>query len=199
MTLDQKNSELVKVGRFGRAHGIEGEIRLFLRAFERQLFEEAVEQGPVVLSTNAGRRAYPVEGIRWGNKFGILALEGIGDRDRAEELTNFDVFVRQSDLPELDEGEFYRAELNGCDVFVLESGDSDESEWIGRVAGFFDTGSNDVMVVNLPDRPRLKVPMLEHAIADLNPEEQTVLLRPLDEWAPRGTVVSGSTEPSRNS
>ena len=73
---------------------------------------------------------------------GVIArLEGCRDRDAAGGYRGCEIAVERSRLPELEEGEFYWADLVGLQV-VTTGGDD-----LGRVERMMETGANDVMVV----------------------------------------------------
>ena len=73
---------------------------------------------------------------------GVIArLEGCRDRDAAGGYRGCEIAVERSRLPELEEGEFYWADLVGLQV-VTTGGDD-----LGRIERMMETGANDVMVV----------------------------------------------------
>ncbi len=82
-----------------------------------------------------------LEGGRSGKSL-IARIEGHADRDEAAVLIGSEIFVWRDDLPRLEPGEFYWADLVGCavhDVAGLR---------FGSVIRLFETGANDVMVVS---------------------------------------------------
>ena len=179
--------ELIHIGTFGRAHGVRGEIRYFPANPESDLLEVGLRvfarRGDVDTPLTVSR-------ARQANKFVILAFDEVADRDEAEALTNLDVYVDADALPEPDEDEFYQRDLVGVAVSILEAEDG-PVRVIGDVGGFFETGANDVMVVHLSggeeQEQKLFVPMIEDAVAQLGPD--SVVLQPLDQWAPEGTEL----------
>lgn len=178
------DQERIHIGTFGRAHGVRGEIRFFPLNPESDLLEAGLR----VFVRRAGEEsALTIGRARRANKFDILQLDEVGDRDEAEALTNLEVFVDVDALPDLDEDEFYHKDLVGLDVHILEAEDG-PTRPIGEVAGFFETGANDVMVVQLTDDSKLFVPMIEDAVADLD-HDGVVLLEPLHHWAPEDTEL----------
>ncbi len=178
------DDERINIGKFGRAHGVRGELRFFPHSPESELLEPGLR---VFVQSLGGETAFEVEKSRQANKFVILKLAGVDDRDEAESLTNLEVYVGSEELPETEEGEFYQKDVLGCEVTVIEPDGT--TRRIGEVAGFFETGANDVMVVDLDEGERLLVPLIEDAIDAIDPPD-AVTLRPLDEWAPEGTELS---------
>ena len=68
-------------------------------------------------------------------------VEGAVDRDGAAALVGRNIAVPRGRLPVLAEGDFYWSDLIGLRVRSLEGDD------FGVVTRLFETGSNDVMVV----------------------------------------------------
>lgn len=75
----------------------------------------------------------------------IARLDGVEDREQAAGLCGLDIRVDTSELPHLEEGEYYWYQLQGLRVRT-----ADEGHDLGLVDHLIETGSNDVLVVR-PD------------------------------------------------
>ncbi|WP_051710206.1 ribosome maturation factor RimM [Andreprevotia chitinilytica] len=85
-------------------------------------------------------------------------LEGIDDRDVAFSFKGMQVAVPRSQMPELDnDNEFYWADLIGLTVV------NTQGETLGVVEKLFETGANDVLVVNDGETERL-LPFVAHVV-----------------------------------
>jgi len=72
----------------------------------------------------------------------VLALiEGISDRDAAEQLRGTDIAIPRAELPATDADEYYWTDLIGCEVFDIAG------QRLGPATRVFSTGANDVLVV----------------------------------------------------
>lgn len=173
----------VAIGKLGRPHGIRGEIRLFLFNSESKTVTEGL-QGFIT------REGHPpvevtVEKARYTDRFVILKLEDIDDRGEIDEYKHGHLEVDYDDLPDLTDDEFYYVELVGASVYEAEQEDgapAEDTEPLGTVDRFFETGANDVMVVDLSDDDELFVPLVEHAVALLDFKDHQVVLQPLELW-----------------
>jgi 16S rRNA processing protein RimM len=87
-----------------------------------------------------GQELRIAEGRRHGKSV-VARLEGIDDRNAAAALAQPDVWIERGELPELGEGEHYRADLIGLEVVNLDGVP------LGRVDRFLDMPANAVMVV----------------------------------------------------
>lgn len=134
------------LGRIVGVHGVQGWVKVEswtqprdnLFGFEQWLLERNGEAvGDVRL----------IEG-RPGGRGLIAALEGVADRDQARALMGTHISVPRSALPPPDEGEYYWVDLEGLTVVTTDGAE------LGTVSHLFETGANDVMVVE-GDRERL--------------------------------------------
>lgn len=133
------------MGRIVGLFGVRGWIKVHSYTRPR---EAILEYGPwLVESTGTWRTFNVVEGRRQGN--GIVArLEGVSNRDSAAALVGAEIAITGSQLPAAGEGEYYWAELEGMRVVNLAG------QELGRVSYLFETGANDVLVVQ-GERERL--------------------------------------------
>lgn len=88
---------------------------------------------------------------------GIVAkLRGVDDRDSARSAVGADIVVERERLPPLRTGEFYWADLEGCEVRTTTG------VALGCVNGMLATGAHDVLV--LPGRPERLIPFVAGTI-----------------------------------
>ena len=149
------------VGKLGRTHGVQGEIRLVVLTD----FPERLQPGRTVF---VGENHFPltIERRREHQSFLLLGFEGYHTPEAAGELTNLYVYVRAEDLPELPEGEFYHHDLLGIEVFT------DTGERLGALSEILVTGANDVYVVTPADGSEILLPATEEVILDVDLENR---------------------------
>ncbi len=140
---DSRLEQFVPLGYISGVHGIRGWVKVHSWTDPR---EAILDYQPWLL----GEAHEPVQ-IRAGRKAGktiIAALPGVEDRDQAGALVDQEIAVRRSQLPGLQDDEYYWADLVGLEV-VTSSGRS-----LGRITRMMETGAHDVMIVD-GDRQRL--------------------------------------------
>jgi 16S rRNA processing protein RimM len=76
-------------------------------------------------------------------------------------MVGCDLFIKKSELPELEEGTYYWFDLIGIDVYTTQE------EYLGRIASIVETGSNDVYVVKNGEQEIL-IPALETVVLDID-------------------------------
>jgi 16S rRNA processing protein RimM len=99
-----------------------------------------------------GGRELAVRDIRDGGKTAIARLEGISDRSAAEALRGELVEVDRDQLPPLQEGEYYHADLVGLPC-VDEAGNP-----LGKVVAVENFGAGDLLEVERPNGKRSLIP-----------------------------------------
>jgi len=128
----------IAIGVLGRPHGVRGEIAL-------RLFNQAgpppEELRDVTLERDGRRQARVVSGTRPCAAGLLITLEGVASREEAAALTGSQVRVARAELPPLGPGEYYVADLPGCQVV------GEDGAVIGVVVETFWNGGHDVMVV----------------------------------------------------
>ncbi|CAL1238979.1 Ribosome maturation factor RimM [Candidatus Methylocalor cossyra] len=118
-------------------------------------------------------RAYKVLEGKPHGALVIARLDGITDRNAAASLRGSVVEVPREALPPLGPGEFYWADLVGLKVLTLGGSE------LGRVSAMFETGANDVMVVE-GERERLIPFVLGEFVKDVRLEQGLVIV----DWDP---------------
>jgi 16S rRNA processing protein RimM len=88
----------------------------------------------------------------------VAYLEGVDDRTAVQAMQGSDIAIPRDQLPEAEEGEIYWADLMGLEVVNLAG------ESLGKIADMVETGANDVMVVQGPEK-RTLIPYVEPVVA----------------------------------
>src|ERR1700730_2321775 len=131
-------SALIQLGFVGAPFGVRGWIKLRSHTDPP---ERLLEHRSLVLGQGGAWQSYRIEAS--GRSGGALTvkLAGIEDRDQAQALRGAQVCVPRSELPQRDDRDFYRADLNGCEVVNLD-GTS-----LGNVQHFIESPAQVLMVV----------------------------------------------------
>jgi len=104
-------------------------------------------------------RERAVSSARTQGRMVVAQLAGCEDRDQAAALRGSRIAVPRRELPEAGAGEYYWVDLIGLRVVTATGRD------LGRVARVFETGANDVLVVE-GDRERL-IPFIAEVVASV--------------------------------
>lgn len=145
------------VGKLGSSYGIRGWLRVFSSTDET---ESIFDYQPWFIQKASQWQVVELESWRHHNQDMVVKLKGVDDRDVANLMTNCEIYVDSSQLPALDDGDYYWKDLMGCQVVTITGYD------LGKVTDMMETGSNDVLVIkaNLKDAFGIKerlVPFLD--------------------------------------
>ena len=164
---DMDLEELVPLGKVLKVHGVRGKVKI-------APFGETLEQlgrGRVVYHRHPEKGWSPlvIEKVQRQPKFLIVAFRGVWNRDQAEFLRGKEIFLPASQLPELEEGEYYHYQLIG--MRVIDS----KGEVLGKLAEIITTGSNDVYVVRKSNAEVL-IPAVEGVVKEVNVRQKTMVV-----------------------
>lgn len=153
---DKHEPAFVLVGKFQRAHGIEGEITMRVDTD----FPERIRRGKTLF---LGDSYFPVKVVRtrWKGNLMLVKLEGYDTPEAASELTNLMAFVSVDELPALSEGEYYHHQLVGLDVY-------EKDEYLGKLAAVLQTGANDVYIVEDGEGKEILLPAIPDVILKID-------------------------------
>lgn len=148
----------IVVGRFGKAHGVRGAVTI-------QSFTDPatniLQYHPWYVKTKKGWEEIKIDSLEQRGKQLIAWVNQINDREQASALTNQDIAVARSVLPELPDGEYYWDQIIGLQVVNLNQ------VCLGKVTDLISTGANDVIVVE-GERKYMIPFLLEHYIQSID-------------------------------
>jgi 16S rRNA processing protein RimM len=168
----QGRPDLLAIGRIGRPHGVNGEVRIeVLTDFPEERFYPGATPllGP---ESGAHPRPVAISGVRRHLAWLLVSLEGVTDRDAAGELSGLFLYVPRDQAHALADDEFYVADLVDLEV-VTQSG-----QVLGRVASLIETGTADVLVVEGGPKTVL-IPLLGDIIRSVDLEVRRIVVEPL--------------------
>lgn len=149
----------VMVGRVVGLFGVRGWLKVYSYTRPR---EAVLSYRPWQLRIDDAWHTRAVAEGRLHGRGVIARLAGCEDRDAAAALVGADIAIDISQLPPRAEGEYYWAELEGLRVVNLAG------QALGRVSHLFETGANDVLVVQ-DGRERL-IPFGKDIVRDVDLE-----------------------------
>jgi 16S rRNA processing protein RimM len=143
----------VCVGVITGAHGIRGEVKL--KSFTENPLDIA-SYG--TLENEDGSRQFNIKLFGKPSKTIRASIEGVTDRNMAEELKGEELYINRSLLGQADEEEFYHADLIGLDA-TLEDGSV-----VGKVVAVYDYGAGDFLEVKTSDGKPAVIPFTKRAV-----------------------------------
>lgn len=126
------------LGKIVSVHGVRGAIKVYS---DTDPIDNILDYPDWILRRGDEVQRVSVVSARVQGRILVVQLKGLTDRDQALAMAGFEICVPQSELPELESGEFYWYQLEGLQVVTLEG------QLLGRIDHMLETGANDVMVV----------------------------------------------------
>jgi 16S rRNA processing protein RimM len=136
--MSEESSALIQLGFVGAPFGVRGWIKLRSHTDPP---ERLLEHRSLRIGQGSAWQNYRIEAS--GRSGGALTvkLRGVEDRDQAQALRGARVCVPRSELPQRDDGDYYRADLIGCEVVNLDG------IGLGVVQHFIESPAQVLMVV----------------------------------------------------
>ncbi|KAB7708030.1 ribosome maturation factor RimM [Bacillus aerolatus] len=162
------------VGKIVNTHGIRGEIRVISRT---DFPDERYQVGNTLYLFMPGEmegRPVIVASHRKHKSFDLLTFEGFEGLNTVEPLKGGLLKIKESQLGELNEGEYYFHEIIGCLVKTIEG------EEIGKVTEVLTPGANDVWVVKGKAGKDYYIPYIEQVVKKVDPAEKLIFIEPME-------------------
>ena len=161
--------DLICVGHILGAQGLKGWVRVFSNTSPR---DNIVHYSPWFIEQGDELKAVSVSGRSQGKNV-VAQLDGCDNRSSAEALTGCRILINPSQLPDLQDGDYYWSDLIGLQVESLQG------EPLGMVGSMLETGADDVMVLN-GDRERLIPFVMGEIVHEVDLERQRMVV----DWSP---------------
>ena len=161
-------TEYIQIGEIVKPQGIRGEVKL--KAMTSDMTRYARLENVFLQRGRGEMKAYKVIKGRSYDGFAFLTLEGVKDRDAAEALRGYGVYVDREHAIELDEDENFVDDLIG-----LTAVDTKGNE-IGELVDVLTPNSIcDVYVFDTP-RGSLMIPALRRVVVEVDLDEEKIVL-----------------------
>lgn len=160
-TRDQ--SELVNIGRVTSAVGLKGEVKVSGDS-------ENLKEGKNLL-LRRGKQEIEARctGARYQKNIVVIKLEGVTDRNAAEELAGYEVFLRASELDELPEGQHYVRDIVGYSVYDRASG-----ETIGILRDVIQNTAQNVLDIEVSDGRQIMIPAVDAFMRGIDDDKELI-------------------------
>ena len=162
--------DLVAVAKIVRPRGLRGEaVAEVLTDFPERF--DSLETVTAVMP-DGERRELKLENAWFQKERIVLKFEGCDSVDDAEALREAEICIPEKNAVELEEGEFFDWQLEGCET-VTPAG-----EPIGTVSEVMRTGGTEILVVDAPDGRELLIPFAEAICTEVDIERRRIVVDP---------------------
>ena len=157
--------DFIEIGYIARAHGIKGEVKAILDVHD---IEDYIDRKDIWLGrAPSDPIIYQIKRMVPDGKFVRIAFEDIEDRSAAETLAGNTLLIPQSELPELEEGQYYYYEILGYSVHDSHYGE------LGKVDDIMDAGHQDLIMMRYKGKEVL-IPIVDEVLLKVDKKQKQV-------------------------
>lgn len=162
------DNEIV-IGKIVAPHGVRGDIRIMPLTDKPEQF---LDLDYLILE---GGKRLTVKSARFHKRMVLVSTKEITSMNEAELLRDKNILIKAEDLPPLEEGQFYVADLIGLPVY------DENNTQIGTFKDAITTGSNDVYIIAVPGAKDILIPALKIYVKEINVAEKRIVVQ-MPEW-----------------
>jgi 16S rRNA processing protein RimM len=163
----------LKIGKIVAAQGLNGEVRVYPDSDFPERFEEPGDRWLLRPGATEPESIRLLSGRYLAGKgLYVICFAGIKSREQADALRDCHLVVRESDRPQLEEGEFHVMDLVGLAVF-----DQATQALVGTVTDVFSAG-NDLLEVELGTGTKVLVPFVEAIVPVVDLSQRRLEITP---------------------
>ena len=167
------NAEKICLGVITGPSGLQGDVKV--KSFTADPSDIA-RYGKV--SDKSGDRLFDIRISRKTAKHLVVQLKGVNDRNGAEALKGTELYVPREKLPQLQEEEFYYADLIGLTV------EQEDGAKIGTVRMMDNFGAGDVLEVELEGAGTVHLPFTKAVVPTIDLAARRIVANPPPELMP---------------
>lgn len=153
----------IAIGKIIKPQGIRGEVKVNVYSGDLSRFLDYTY-------FYVGERKAKVEKSRADNRFAYVKFDFITDRNRAELYRNYELQIEEKDLPELDDGEYYVADLLNLQVAF------NNGEPFGEIIEINTQTANTVFEVNGKNDERIAFPLVPKLLLNVDFEAEIMYI-----------------------
>ncbi|HIY33671.1 MAG TPA: ribosome maturation factor RimM [Candidatus Eubacterium faecigallinarum] len=158
--------QFLEVGLMNNTHGIRGELKLILWCDDI----EYLKQFKTLYLDDKGKESVDVLAVRPQKNAAIIKLSGIDTIEKAQALKGRVLYCNRDDA-EISEDANYIADLIGCSVIDIDSGEN-----YGEVTDVLNYGSCDIYEINAAGK-RLMIPATADIVKQINTDKEEILIK----------------------
>ena len=159
--------DLLKVGVITTTHGVRGEVKVYPTTDEPERF---LELDYVLLDTGRELRKLEIKNVKFFKNLVILKFKGVDNINDIEKYKGRDLWIPREEGQELEEDEYYIADLLGMSV-VLEDGQE-----FGTLKDVMETGANDVYIIDSAEHGEVLLPAIKECILVVDLEKNVMTI-----------------------
>ena len=158
-----------RIGQIVNTQGLKGEVRVYPYVDDINRFDDLES---FYLNKNFNEE-FEVERVRYKGNMVIMKIKGIDSVELAEKLKTKNLYISRENSVDLDEDEFFIADLIGLEVFTV-AGDK-----VGVLKDVLQYSANDVYVVKGDNDKEYLIPSTMKFVRETNSEDRKMIRDPI--------------------
>ena len=169
------NDDWLVVGFITSCHGINGQVKVkSLSDFEERFLKPGIRwlqkenEQPTKIELESGFK-------QPGKETFVIKLQGINNRDHAEQLKKYKILVKTNKLPKLKKEEFHFLQLMNLQVKTLEN---DQLKIIGQVINLENEKNNLLVIELFKNQKKVLVPFVKEIVTVVDIKNNFLIIDP---------------------
>ena len=158
-----------KIGQIVKTQGLKGEVRVYSTTDDIYRFDDL---NTFYIEKDFDTE-YKVERVRYKGNLVIMKIKGIDTVEMAEKLRNKNVYVSREESRDLEEDEFFIADMIGIKVYTVND------EYVGTLDDVLQYSANDVYVIKGEDDKEYLIPAVMKFVPEIDIEEGKMIIDPI--------------------
>ena len=170
----EKNEWLV-VGLITSCHGINGQVKVkSLSDFEERFLKPGIRW--LQKENESPSKIKLISGFKQpGKETFIIKIDGVTNRNKAEQLKNYKILVETNQLPKLKKEEFHLLELVNLQVKTLEN---DGLKIIGKVVNLENEQNNLLVIELFKNQKKVLIPFVKEIVPLVDVKNNFLIIDP---------------------
>ena len=157
-SLKSATDKKIIIGKIGAAHGVRGDMKVYP-------LTDFPDRFNTIKKAFIDDKEIDIVSTLYQNNFVVMKVKGVNSREEVARYTNKLLKINRSDVPPLNEGEYYSFDIIGLKVI------NQDDVVLGEIIEILKTGSNDVYITKTPEGKQLLIPALKKVVTEINIEE----------------------------
>jgi len=161
---------LLEVGQIVNTYGIKGFVKVNPLVDNNNQFKSLKT---LYIQVKNNIKELQVEEVKFSKNQVLLKFKGIETIEQAEELRNYYLQAKRSDI-KLEKGAYFIVDLVGLEVYT------EEGEILGTLKEVLQPGANDVYVVENEAKQEILLPVIPDVVKQVDIEGKKVIVKLLE-------------------
>lgn len=158
---------LLEVGQIVNTYGIKGFVKVVPLVDNNNQFKSFKT---LYIQNKNGIKELFIEEVKFSKNLVLLKFKGIETIEQAEELRNYYLQAKRSDI-KLEKGAYFIVDLIGIEVYT------ENGELLGILKEVLQPGANDVYVVENETKQQILLPVIPDVIKNIDIEGKKVIVK----------------------